>query len=115
MSGNVVSQDDRVNDGSDATFEYSFEDVNGDPVTVAQSIQYKLSDKDSTLIDWTSLPTTAPGEVTIDGVYNRISYEGREFRELAFFVKPTAGQEFTVKKTYTLVNLIGVTPTSPTP
>lgn len=109
-----VSQQKPVFDGSDVDFDYAIKKDDGDPLEDIASIQYKLSDKSSTLIDWTSIvPPDASGVINIPGVNNIISIPGKTERELALYVIYSGSKKTTGKSNYTITEIDGVTPTSP--
>lgn len=61
------------NEGQTTYHDYSFFNNAGDPVTLAEKIEYKLSDGISVIKDWTEInPPTAPGQLEISPVDNTI-------------------------------------------
>lgn len=109
-----LSQQKPVFDGSDSSFDYDIKNDEGDPLDGISSIRYKLSDNNSTLIDWTNiLPADASGTINIPGVNNIISVPSKKDRELALYVVYSGSKVATGKATYTITEIDGVTPTSP--
>lgn len=109
-----LSQQNSVFDGSDSSFDYDIKNDEGDPLEGISSIQYKLSDKDSVLIDWTNIvPPDASGTIDIPGVNNRISIPSKNERELALYVIHSGSKVATGKIDYIITPVDGITTISP--
>ena len=109
-----LSQRAHVFDGSDVEIDYAIKNDEFDPLEGISSIQYKLSDKDSDLIDWTPVsPPNTSGTINIPGINKIIASQTRKERELALYVIYSGSKVATGKINYTIVDIVGVTTTSP--
>ncbi|MCK5606350.1 hypothetical protein KAR91_30900 [Candidatus Pacearchaeota archaeon] len=73
----VINNAGCVSEGTDIDVAYILKDSNGDPITSIDSLEYKLSDGNNVLTDWTSLPAVAPdGLIPIAGSKNIIQGRG---------------------------------------
>lgn len=108
-----LSKQDTIFDGSDADYDYAIK-KDGLPLQSIVSIQYKLSDSDSELIEWTDIiPPNDSGTINIPGINNKILDPSRKKRELALYIIYSGDKVATSKTTYTITEIIGVTPISP--
>jgi len=86
---------------------YSFEDKEGNPITSAEKIEYKLSDGIETLVDWSEInPPTAPGELEIPADDNIIDDSDKRF--LTFKVTHNGGKQITKTILYVLENSVNI-------
>jgi hypothetical protein len=72
-----------VNEGQTITINYTLTDVDGNPVSSIDLLEYKLSDGINILVDWTELPSVAPaGSFVISGANNIVQGRGLTDRYL---------------------------------
>jgi len=94
-------------EGTTTYHDYSFLDKDGDPITIAEAIKYKLSDGVETLIAWASIsPATAPGELEVAAEFNIITNSSDRF--LTFEVTHNGGKKITKTILYTLVKSVNI-------
>ena len=102
-----------VNEGQTATINYSLADEDGDPISAIDSVEYKLSDGLTTLIDWTSAPADAPnGSIVIPGSKNIVSGLGGVERYFTLHTVLNLEDTFQPNK-YSILNDPNVTEDSP--
>lgn len=100
----VIDVSTCIQNGSTSYHDYAFLDADGDPITVAEKLEYKLTDGFSTLIDWTEIdPPTAPGTLEIDESFNTFTVGGPDMRYLSFRVTHSGGKVIEQTVIYRLV------------
>ena len=98
-------------EGTDSSHPFSFKDKNGDPITTAERIEFKLSDAVNIIIDWTDhTPLTAPGEIDINGSDNIVQTPSLRIRYLTIRVTHNNGKKITNTIAYRLVDSPNITP-----
>ena len=109
-----LNQQDPVFDGSDVDFDYEIKNDAGELLENIVSIKYKVSDKDSDILAWTSIiPPNPSGTINIPGVNNIIASLSRKEREIALYAIYAGSKVATGKANYTITEITGVTPNSP--
>lgn len=105
---------DTVDEGKDSSHDYELLDVDGDPISVAESLRYHLSDGTDTLIDWTTIsPPAGTGTIEISGIFNRISSPGKTQRFLTLYAIHNGGKNLPQEIEYEIVPAVGIIPTTP--
>jgi len=104
-----------VEEGNFTVITYNLTDENGDDVTSVDKLEYKLSDGDNTLIDWTEVvtPDLPSGEIKIPGENNRISSLSDRYFTLHANYNASVDDSFKTTR-YSLQNSPNTTPASPT-
>ena len=100
-----------VIEGSTSYHDYSFVDADGAAITSVEGLEYKLSSKFGTLIDWTAITDlTPPGTLEISGTMNTKSKKADSLRYLTFRATHNGGNIITCEDTYSLTDLVGIIP-----
>lgn len=98
-----------VDEGSDSEEGYRFVDADGVPVAVVESVEFKVSNAQGTVLtDWTSLFPLAEGTVPIAASVNTKASINDILRFVTVRITYGGGKVKTAEKSYRLKNLIGV-------
>lgn len=100
---------DLVDEGSDSEEVYRFTDLSGTLVANVESVEYKVSNAQKTvLVPWTTLAPAAEGTIAIGAAVNTKANINDILRFVTVRITYNSGKVRTAEKSYRLVDLLGV-------
>lgn len=102
-----------VEDRTTSYHDYQLLDKNGDELSTAEVLKYKLSDGLNALIDWTNInPPVGSGEIEIDGDFNTPENCGLKNRFLSIYAA-NGGEKKTITIRYVVKDSFNISEVSP--
>lgn len=113
MQCNGINNQGNFPEGSTTYHDYQLFDKDGNEITLAEKLEYQLSDGTNIIVPWTSInPPAAPGEIEIEGSFNRVE-NGLNERILTVHAVHDGGDDIFQPIKYTLIDDPNVTKDSP--
>ncbi len=78
------------------------------PMTVVETLKYKVSDDSQTLVDWQTISNFGTGTIIIPGIINRITNPNMLVRYITLLAVHDSGKHLTKEISYMINPMIGI-------